>query len=216
MLEYFDIEKIFFTIIGYPMSYVEFFGTIMGLVCVWLAAKSNILTWPTGIVNVICFFIIFYQINLYSDMFLQVYFLGMSIYGWIYWKKNDPDEKLVTELTPRYRMLGIISMVFFILILGYFMSGIHEVFPDYFKEPAAYPYPDAFTTVLSIYASYLMVKKKWESWVLWIIVDVVCVFLYYLKGMKFISLEYFIFLGIASYGLYKWLELKKENQNALA
>jgi len=189
------------------MSYIEFIGTIAGLICVWLAAKSNILTWPIGLINIVCFFIIFYQINLYSDTILQVYFFFMSIYGWIYWKKNDPKSEMVSSLTQNSRWIYLIISIISILGLGFLMKNIHTLLPTAFPEAAAFPFPDAFTTVLSIIATILMAQKKWESWVLWIIVDIVCVFLYYLKGIKFISLEYFIFLGIASYGLYSWLKL---------
>ena len=90
-MSYFYIDNTFFTLLDYPISYLEFFGTIAGIIAVWLAAKSNILTWPIGLINIGLFFIIFFQVQLYSDMFLQVYFFGISIYGWYNWvyeKKN--------------------------------------------------------------------------------------------------------------------------------
>jgi len=76
-----SIENICCTLLGYSLSYVELVGTVTGLVSVWLAARANILTWPVGIINVLAFFILFYQVRLYSDMALQVYFLATTIYG---------------------------------------------------------------------------------------------------------------------------------------
>lgn len=70
-----DVNSVFFSVLDYPVSYVEFMGAATGLVSVALAAKSNIWTWASGLVNVTCFFLIFYQVQLYSGMFLQVYFL---------------------------------------------------------------------------------------------------------------------------------------------
>jgi nicotinamide mononucleotide transporter len=64
----------------------------LGLISVFLAARANIFTWPTGIANAIFFLVIFYQIHLYSDMFLQMYFCGMGIYGWFSWKYKAQHE----------------------------------------------------------------------------------------------------------------------------
>ncbi len=100
--DFFRIDSIFFTVLNYPVSYVEFIGTLAGLISVWLAAKSSIWTWATGLVNVICFFVIFYQVQLYSDMLLQAYFFAMSIYGWIVWGKQDKQEaNPITHLSTK-------------------------------------------------------------------------------------------------------------------
>jgi nicotinamide mononucleotide transporter len=69
---------------------------------------------------------------------------------------------------------------------------------------AAYPFADSFVMVGSILATILLARKQLENWYLWIIVDVVSVFVYLLKGIYFLSLEYVIFLGLASFGLYRW------------
>jgi len=82
-LSLFSIDRIFFTVLGYPMSYIEFFGVMFGLAAVWLSAKANIWSWPIGIVNVILAFFLYYQIPLYPYMFLQVFFLVTSVVGWI-------------------------------------------------------------------------------------------------------------------------------------
>jgi len=82
--------------------------------------------------------------------------------------------------------------------------------PAYFAEPASYIYLDAFTTILSFAATILLINKKLEAWYLWILVDIIGVYLYYVKGVKFISLEYVFFLGLATYGLFQWLVLYKK------
>jgi nicotinamide mononucleotide transporter len=96
-------------------------------------------------------------------------------------------------------------MLFFTLILGLFISGIHIHFPRLFRIPAAFPYADALTAVLSVYATFLMACKKIESWILWIIVDIISIVLYFQKGVLFISAEYIIFFIMAGIGLYQWL-----------
>ncbi|KXX71075.1 nicotinamide riboside transporter PnuC [Flammeovirga sp. SJP92] len=201
-----DINSTFFEVLGYPMSYIEFFGTLSGLISVWLATKANIHTWTIGIINVIAFFLIYYQIQLYSDMFLQVFFFGTSVLGIWQWLKKKPveNDKKIRLLHQRDQILLSVLMIVTTLILGYMVSQIHLYLPKYFTAPASYPYADAFTTVLSIFATFLMAYKRVECWVLWILVDVVCIVLYFQKGVMFISLEYFIFLFMAINGLIQW------------
>ena len=208
-MNFFEIKNIAFQIWDYPISYIELLGTLFGMFSVYFASRANILTWGTGIVNEIFLFILFFQVQLYADMFLQVYFFIVTIYGWYYWKTNIA-KKIISEINFRNKMLLTAAIFIFSLLSGFLFSNIHVYLPEYFKVKAAYPYIDSFVMVSSIVATVLLAKKKIENWYLWIAVDLVCVALYFKKGIYFLSLEYFIFLGLASYGLYHW---KKQLSN---
>jgi nicotinamide mononucleotide transporter len=211
MPDFLSVNTIFFTVAGYPMSYIEFFGTILNLSCVWLAAKNRVWNWPIGIVAVILFFLLFYEIRLYSDMVEQVYFFITGFWGWYMWgrRKKTPDSDKDGQLqvtTGRLFELSLaaLTVVMGTIALGMFMSRIHLLLPTYFAAPADYPYLDALTTVMSLVATVLIVRRKIECWYFWISVDFIGIWLYWVKGVKFISIEYMIFLVLASYGLYKW------------
>ena len=212
-LTYFlDINSAFFKLLGYPMSYIEFFGTILGLISVWLATKANIHTWSIGILNVIAFFVIYYQVQLYSDMFLQIYFFAMSIYGWWNWKSINNTGKgsmEISALASRSRIIYLLIILIGFVSLGFVISNIHSYYSTIFSKPAAYPYTDALTTILSIVATILMAQKKIECWILWIIVDLISIYLYSTKGIIFISIEYIIFLILATIGMFDWLKYLK-------
>ena len=81
-MHFFDIENIVLQFLGYPVSYVELIGTLFGLASVYFASRANILTWGTGIVNEVFLFLLFFQIQLYADMFLQIYFFVVTLFGW--------------------------------------------------------------------------------------------------------------------------------------
>lgn len=208
----FDINTTLFTLWGYQMSYIEFFGTIANVWCVWLTAKNKILCWPIGIVGIVFYLALFYQIRLYSDMVEQVYFLITSFYGWYLWlnlKRAKEEKNADKRLKISYSIVrtsaiyaGIIAVG--TIAMGYFMGHIHIYLPKFFPEAASYAYLDAFTTVMSFAATILLAKKKIESWVLWILVDIIGVGLYWVKGVKFISAEYLLFLIIATKGLIDW------------
>jgi nicotinamide mononucleotide transporter len=207
MISFLSVDKIFFTVIGYPMSYIEFVGTVLYLWSVWLIVKRRILTWPVGIVSVLLYMLLFYQIRLYSDALEQVYYLGASIYGWWYWSRSSQEKHTITEVnysSGRSILIWLIVTAFLSVILGWTMSHVHEWAPVAFPEAASYPYLDAVTTVMSLVAMGLMARRHIESWIYWIVVDVIGIGLYFVKDIKFVSLLYVILLVLAIRGLIDW------------
>ncbi len=201
----FDINNTLFEILGYRMSLLELLATITGLAAVWLAARENIITWPFALVNAALFFLLFYQVNLYSGMMLQFFYFGNAIYGWMNWKKNAAGErKPVTLLNHKQRVRWLTGIFVATIALIWFMKRIHIIMPDYFPVRASFVYSDAIVTVLSIAASVLLARLKLENWILWIIIDVVCVAMYAMRGVMLVSIQYLIFLVMASYGFAEW------------
>ena len=210
-MRYFNIDSIFFEVLGYPMSYIEFFGTITGAVAIWLSARAIVWSWPVGIVSVVMLFFLFHQVQLYPDMFLQVFFLVTNIMGWWRWthpKKFEEDHKHELRVSHMDRKQFIV--IFLIGVSGTFVMGtlagnIHNIFPRIFSVPSAFPYLDSFVTVMSIVTTFLMINKKVESWILWILIDVIASYMYFSKGIKFLGLEYAVFCFIAAFGLWNWV-----------
>ena len=211
-MSFFDITNIFFEVWGYKMSYLEFFGTIAGFIAVWLASKANIWSWPLGLINVTLFFFLFYQVQLYPDMFLQVFFFVTNLMGWWRWTHPKPleaDQKQELKISfmkiPQLVMLSLVGVVGTILS-GSMASRLHEWFPVLFNKPSAFPYLDSFVTVMSIITTFLMIQKKVESWILWILIDMVATYMYFMKGIKFVGVEYLAFCFIAALGLWNWIK----------
>ena len=210
-MSFFDIENIFFTALGYQMSYLEFFGTIAGAIAIWLSAKAIVWSWPIGIINVVLFFFLFRQVQLYPDMFLQVFFFATNVVGWWRWthpKKFEEDRK--HELRVSYLKPKTFAVLFIIGLAGTFVSGafaenIHEIFPRLFPKQSAFPYLDSFVMVMSIITTFLTINKKIEAWILWILIDVIATYMYFVKGIKFVALEYAVFCFIAAFGLWNWV-----------
>ena len=207
--QFFSINKIFFTFLNYPMSYIEFFGTILYLWSVWLIAKRKMLTWPIGIISVILYFLLFYQIRLYSDALEQLYYLGASAYGWWFWIKNKEEKKdsIKVRISQRKHITFFIILTLIVsLFLGLFMGNAHVILPKLFPEKASFPFLDALTTIMSFTAMFLMAQKRIESWIYWIIVDIIGIGLYFVKDVKFVSLLYVILLFMAINGFISWFK----------
>jgi nicotinamide mononucleotide transporter len=192
------------------MSYLEFFGTVAGAIAVWISAKANVWSWPIGIVNVVLLFFLFYQVQLYPDMFLQIFFLITNILGWWRWlhpKAGEEDRKLelrVSYISNTWRWISLGVIIFGTVIMGMAAVNLSSWLPKLFSKPSAFPYLDSFVTVTSIIAQYWMLHKKVECWLLWILADVIATYLYFAKDVKFLSLEYLVFCFIAAFGLWNW------------
>lgn len=219
-MSFFDIRNTFFTAWGNPVSYIEFFGVVAGAIAVWLAAKANILNWPLGIVNIILFFFLFFQVQLYPDMFLQAFYFVTNVIGWWRWTHPRPGEEdrraelKVSFMSRRHRIIVLIVGAVGTFIFGGMASRLHEWLPAVFNLPSAYPYLDSFVTVFSVITTFLVIQKKIECWILWILIDIMATGLYYFKGIKLASLEYLAFCFIASYGLWYWIVEYRSYQKA--
>ena len=182
------------------MSSIEIIASILGLISVFLVTKQNIWCWPTGIVMVLLYIVIFYQARLYSDMLLQVFFAIMQTYGWYFWLKRDVEngQVKVSNLKKGEWLIWILMVVLISMLLGIMMNKYTN---------ADLPYIDAFTTALSIIAQWLMTKKKIENWILWIVADVIYIVMYFYKELYPTAILYLVFLVLAFIGYFDW---KKE------
>jgi nicotinamide mononucleotide transporter len=185
------------------MSTIEIIATISGLACVILTIRQNIWCWPTGLLMVALYIVIFYQAKLYSDMGLQVVYVVLQIYGWYAWLHGGPKNSKLPV-----RAMGPTSLAVWCLIgavltaaLGYTMQRFTD---------ASLPYWDATTTVLSLIAQFLMARKIMESWLLWITVDVLAIGIYAVKDLHLTAGLYAVFLVLATLGYFAWKnDLKK-------
>ncbi|MBN1393342.1 MAG: nicotinamide mononucleotide transporter [Sedimentisphaerales bacterium] len=212
-MTFFSVNNVFFTFLGYPMSYIELSATLLIAVYVLLITRRIIWAWPLGLVVFSLFAVLFYQIRLYSDFFEQFYYIGNCFYGWYSWKKaGDKKEIDISCATNKSRLTAILIIAAGGTLLGFMMSRIHIYLPVLFPQPAAYPYIDAAATVMGFVAAALSAQRKIESWCLWICVNIICIGLYYARDVRFVMLLYVFFLALAVNGLLTWRrELRKKN-----
>ncbi len=186
---------------------VEFLGLLSGLLCVWFLIKDNILTWPFGILYVLCSFVVFYQAKLYADFILHIFFLGMNIYGWYYWITGKPkSEPELPITTASHHMLtssigiGLVGA----LGLGYLLGQFAD---------AALPYWDSAVTTFSLVAMWLTARKKIENWLFWLGIDILATGIYLYKELYFYAILYAVYIIMAVAGWLNWLRLR---QNQIA
>jgi nicotinamide mononucleotide transporter len=179
------------------MSPIELIAVLFGIACVVLTIRQHIACWSTGLVMVVLYIGIFFNAHLYSDMSLQIVYVFLQVYGWFHWVRGGSRENPlpVALLSKRARLGWTVVAICGTFLLGYSMRR---------WAGAALPYWDAFAAVLSLIAQWLLARKALESWLLWIVVDIVSIGIYSVKELYLTAGLYVLFLGLAITGLMAW------------
>ncbi|QKG80533.1 nicotinamide riboside transporter PnuC [Tenuifilum thalassicum] len=187
-------------------NYIELIGAITGLIYLYLEIKQKVWLWPLGILTSAFYIYIFYVSKFYADMGLQWYYLIISIYGWYHWlfggNANSKNSLPVTNTPKRFVVpLVVASAVLFVLI--------RFVLTTYTDSPV--PTGDAFTTALSITATWMLARKYIEHWWIWVVVNSVSLILYIYKGLYPTSVLFLFYTIMSFVGYSQWKNEKKCN-----
>ena len=190
--------------------YLELFAVIMNITSVVYAKRNNILVYPTGLIGTGIFVYILLNFSLLGDTIINAYFFSMSIYGWYFWSRKK-DEVFINQVSTinrneiKYLFVPAISSLIFI----YF---VYDYFDKWNNWTA---YVDNITTAIFFVAMWLMARRKIESWIFWIIGDLITVPLYFYKGLTISSIQYIIFLILAVLGYISWKKILDKNHQKL-
>ena len=179
------------------LSALEISAALFGLINIILIAHRSLWNYPFGVAMVSLYFIVFLQARLYSAAGLQIFFLASQIYGWWYWRRatDGAAPVPVRPLAIRSRWLALAAGSIGTLVLGLAMSRLTD---------AAAPWIDAGNAAWSMVAQLLTDRRYVESWLLWIGINIMSVWLYATQGLFPTAMLYTFFLGIAGWGWHQW------------
>ncbi len=194
------------------VSLISLIASLSGIWCVVLVAKGKISNYIFGLVNVVFYAWAAYNWQVYGDFMLNAfYYLPMQFYGWYIWTKPefkvDGDTVKAKKLNVNGWIITAVIAAIAIAAYGFFLQSINNV----------RPFADAALVVCSVIAQFLMVKRYAEQWLLWIVVDIIGVYIwgtvvFQNGGMGNIGLliMYVSWLINAVYGYINWLKMSKE------
>jgi nicotinamide mononucleotide transporter len=177
-------------------SPLEGVAAAFGVISVYLSTRQNIWSWPTAIVNVSLYTLVFYQGRLYGQMGLQLVYLALSIYGWYQWLHGGEQHGAlrVTRASPRLLIsLGLLNFAAFVALAALLR-----------RTDAALPWLDALLTTTSLVAQWMMTRKILENWILWIALDLVYVPMFISQRLYATAMLYAAFLVLAVMGVVEW------------
>jgi nicotinamide mononucleotide transporter len=185
------MSTILFTAWGYEVSILEFVAALTSIIGVWLGTTGKRITWPWWAISSALYGVFFYQVDLFASAVLQIVFIIAAVYGWKDWA---PTGAVPGYMSARSRRFVIIGTLFSVAALTPVLSNIG----------AAATWSDAFLLIGSLVAQVMMVYEKYESWVLWFIVDLAGTIEYAVLGYWFTAVLYALFTAIAVVGWKRW------------
>ena len=199
------LQKALNYFIGLPLW--ELLAVISALFYVVLAAKENSWCWPAALVSTVIYTVIFYDVYLWMDALLQIYYLAMAVFGWYCWRKVSPSLNNGVGSDANSSQLEIqrwpfIFHVKMIILLTACSLAIGWLMDNY--TPTDFPYLDSGTTVFAVFATYLVTKKVLENWLYWIVIDFVSIYLYIEKDLQPTVVLFSLYVVIAMAGYFIW------------
>ena len=197
---------------------LDLIALVASIAYVVLAARNSVWCFVFGAIGAAVWaWLSFAVYELWLDALLQVFYFIMSGYGIYRWRSSlrvlpkpsstSPLDAESTQSHPMTTERPITRMSLrehgLLFALGIPLSLLFgKLFADF--TPAAATYLDAFTTVFSVLATWLVVERKLENWLYWIVLDAAYIYLYQTRGAFVLSLIMIIYIVIAIFGYINW------------
>jgi nicotinamide mononucleotide transporter len=192
-------------------NYIEIFGAVTGILYVIFEIRQNIWLWPVGIITSAVYIWVFFTGKLYADMSLQGYYLVISVLGWYWWvnkkrgrggeeEKARKEDSVNGELKVSRLNLktGIVLSAVFLVLYGVMWIVLNRL------TDSPVPAFDSFITSLSIIATWMLARKIYEHWFLWVIVNIAAAILFYTRGLYPTVILYIVYCAMSFVGLIEW------------
>ena len=183
-------------------SLLEYIAVFTGIASVWFSRIENILVYPVGLVSTIIYVYLSFNYHLIGEASVNLYYSILSIYGWVLWNKRDQQNQQVLHVSFSTRKEWIEQLLFATTLYVVILFAL--IYLKKYFYPGVIPWGDAFASATAFTGMWLMAKKKVESWYWWIATNFASVPLYFVKGLVFTSVFYFVLLLMAFWGLAEW------------
>jgi nicotinamide mononucleotide transporter len=182
----------------------EVCAVIFAIAYVLLAIKESIWCWPAALISTLIYVFLFFDVNLYMESALQLFYIIMAIYGWIMWRKqsNSNDNLLITIWPVSKHLIAVTLICLMVLFSGFILQK---------NTDAAYPWLDSFTTWGAIVATWMVTKKILENWIYWFVIDSAAIYLYLQRELYLTALLFLIYVILCIIGYQQWYISYKMN-----
>lgn len=172
-----------------------------------LALRESIWCWYCAFVSTAIYTVLLWNVSLLMESLLNVYYMAMAVYGWWQWRRGGEQHQgiAIRRWPLNYHLLIIAGVLLASLVSGYLLET---------RTSAEWPYVNSFTTWASVVTTWMVAKKILENWLYWIVIDFICVFMYFDRGLYLSSLLFAAYVVIVFFGYLKWRA--HERQGSLA
>ena len=204
------LDIVIFELAGKPVLLMDLISSLLGLTCVFLAGRNSKYNFWVGYLYTLALFFLFWNRNLYASLLLQPLSLAINILGHYRWthprageqSSEDKNKLKVSTLTPAGAVICVSGTM---LVAGLWGFTLDRLFP---ADP--HPYLDCLVTSLILLAQLLSSLKKWECWVVWLLVNITQIILHVSVGNVFMPIVCALYLVNGIWSLWSWYKLYKK------
>ncbi len=178
-------------------SLLELAAVIFAVAYLVLAVRENSLCWYAAGISTLIFLFIFWDVKLYMESGLQIYYLAMAFYGWYQWRgaNRETASLRVSKWRAKQHVIALALIATLTFISGSLLNS---------GTDANLPYLDSFTTWASVVTTFMVARKILENWFYWLVIDSVSIYLYLDRELYFTSLLFAIYIVIIFFGWFAW------------
>ncbi|MBO4340608.1 MAG: nicotinamide mononucleotide transporter [Bacteroidales bacterium] len=205
------MDTVLFFLGGRPVLLLDLLSSVLGLICVFLAGRNSKYNFWVGYLYTAALFFLFLHRNLYANLLLQPVSLAINVLGHWRWTHPKPQEQSiddamalkVSRLTPAATLICVFSTALVAAVWGWTLD---RLFPS---DP--HPYLDCIVTALILLAQLLSSLKKWECWIVWLVVNITQIVLHLSVGNVFMPIVCGLYLVNGLWSLATWIKLYRKN-----
>ena len=178
-------------------SLLELLAVVFAVAYLILAVRENSLCWYAAGISTLIFLFIFWDVKLYMESGLQIYYLAMAFYGWYQWRdaQTETASLQVSKWSARQHVVALALIATLTYVSGSLLNS---------GTDANLPYLDSFTTWASVVTTFMVARKILENWLYWLVIDSVSIYLYLDRELYFTSLLFAIYIVIIFFGWFAW------------
>jgi nicotinamide mononucleotide transporter len=180
-------------------SVLELIAVVFAIAYLLLAVREHIACWIAAMVSTAVYLVIFFEVRLYMEAILQIFYFVMAIYGWFQWThgKSDDYSLAITTWTPSQHAMAIAVIALTTLLSTFLLSSYTD---------ARLPLMDSLTTWGAVITTFMVARKILENWIYWLVIDSLSIYLYLHRGLYFTALLFAIYIVIIFFGWAAWLK----------
>ncbi|WP_411360990.1 nicotinamide riboside transporter PnuC [Pseudidiomarina sp. YC-516-91] len=178
-------------------SWLEWTAVVLAIGYLVLAAHQSLWCWLAAGISCVIYTQLMFGAKLYMEAGLQVIYVLLAGYGWWQWRygKAQIDAQQVSALSWRFHVLWCVVLA----LLAAALAWTLQTFTD-----ADAVWLDSYTTVYSLFATWLLTRKQFANWWYWLVIDAIYVYLYSSKGFVITGGLYGVYLGLVVYAMWQW------------
>ena len=176
---------------------LETLAVALGISYLLLAMRENSLCWYCAFFSTAIYVYIFGDVSLYMESALNVYYMGMAVYGWLQWQKGGANHSgiEIVRWTAKHHIICVLVILIASVISGYLLSV---------NTDARLPYLDSFTTWASVLTTVMVARKVLENWLYWIVINSVSIYLYIDRDLDQTAAMFTLYLVLSVFGYVAW------------